>query len=63
MEPISASIPELSTTHRIHEPHLMSSGEQGGYGCQIGIDYPSPIVDHRQARQEYLELDKFQVTR
>lgn len=41
----------------------MSSGEQGGHGCQIGIDYPSPIVDHRQARQEYLELDKFQVTR
>jgi deoxyribodipyrimidine photo-lyase len=58
-------VPELASvpSHRIHEPHLMSSDEQGRYGCRIGTDYPSPIVDHRQARQEYLELGKPQVTR
>ncbi|MBX3330774.1 MAG: hypothetical protein KF722_10265 [Nitrospira sp.] len=41
----------------------MSSDEQDRYGCHIGIDYPSPTVDHRQARQEYLEPGKSQVTR
>ena len=24
-------------------------------GCRIGSDYPAPIVDHKQARQEALE--------
>ncbi len=58
-------VPELVSVpaQRIHEPHLMSSDEQDRYSCHIGIDYPSPIVDHRQARQEYLELGKSQVTR
>lgn len=58
-------VPELARVpaQRIHEPHLMSSDEQDRYGCRIGIAYPSPIVDHRQARQEYLELGKLQETR
>jgi deoxyribodipyrimidine photo-lyase len=34
----------------------MTSEEQERFGCPIGVDYPAPIVDHRQARQEYLDL-------
>ncbi len=58
-------VPELAGVpeNRIHEPHLMSPDEQGRYGCHIGVDYPAPVVDHRQARQEYLDLGKQQVTR
>jgi deoxyribodipyrimidine photo-lyase len=58
-------VPELARVpeNRIHEPHLMSRDEQDRYGCRIGVDYPAPVVDHRQARQEYLDLGKSQVTR
>lgn len=42
----------------IHEPHVMSRDEQIRAGCRIDIDYPSPMVDHRQAREEYLSLGK-----
>ncbi|UVT15897.1 MAG: deoxyribodipyrimidine photo-lyase [Nitrospira sp.] len=57
-------IPELAKVpaNRIHEPHLMSCDEQDRYGCHIAIEYPSPVVDHRQARQEYVELGKSQAT-
>jgi deoxyribodipyrimidine photo-lyase len=41
----------------------MSSNDQVRYGCRIGVDYPAAIVDHRQARQEYLDLGKQQVAR
>lgn len=53
-------VPELAKVlaNRIHEPHLMSPDEQDRYGCQIGVSYPAPVVDHRQARQEYLDLGK-----
>jgi len=44
-------------------PHLMTHEEQALAKCRIGIDYPSPIVDHRQARDEYLALGKLQRTR
>jgi deoxyribodipyrimidine photo-lyase len=40
----------------------MSMEEQTRAGCRIGFEYASPIVDHRQAREEYLSLGK-QVTR
>jgi deoxyribodipyrimidine photo-lyase len=58
-------VPELARvpTNKIHEPHLMSPDEQRQYGCHIGVDYPAPVVDHRLARQEYLDLGKSQVTR
>jgi deoxyribodipyrimidine photo-lyase len=46
-----------------HEPHLMTEHEQARAGFRIGTNYPSPIVDHRQARQEYLGLGKQQVTK
>ncbi len=56
-------VPELTRVpaNRIHEPHRMILEEQRRYGCRIGIDYPSPIVDHRQARQEYLDMGNRQV--
>jgi deoxyribodipyrimidine photo-lyase len=58
-------VPELAKVPGkwIHEPHLMTASEQMRSGCRIGTEYPSPIVDHRRARQEYLELAKPQVTR
>ncbi|MBI3356790.1 MAG: deoxyribodipyrimidine photo-lyase, partial [Nitrospirae bacterium] len=58
-------VPELAAvTHKwIHEPHLMTPDEQSRSGCRIGVDYAAPIVDHRHARQEYLDLGKRQVTR
>lgn len=46
----------------IHEPHLMTPDEQARVGCRIGVEYPSPLVDHAQARLEYLELSKRTVT-
>jgi deoxyribodipyrimidine photo-lyase len=57
-------VPELAEVpaKSIHEPHLMSIEEQTRAGCRIGFEYPSPIADHRQAREEYLSLGK-QVTR
>ncbi|MEI8015583.1 MAG: deoxyribodipyrimidine photo-lyase [Nitrospira sp.] len=58
-------VPELAAvpSDRIHAPHLMTHEEQALAECRIGIDYPSPIVDHRQAREEYLALGKLQETR
>jgi deoxyribodipyrimidine photo-lyase len=58
-------VPELAAvpTDRIHAPHLMTHEEQALAECRIGIDYPSPIVDHRQAREEYLTLGNLQGTR
>ncbi len=58
-------VPELAAVpaDRIHAPHLMTQEEQVVTGCHIGIDYPLPIVDHRQAREEYLALGKLKGTR
>jgi deoxyribodipyrimidine photo-lyase len=57
---IKQHVPELMKVPPtlIHEPQLMTSEEQRTYGCRIGRDYPEPIVDHRQARSEYLALAK-----
>ena len=53
-------VPELAAVppDKIHAPHLMTRNEQHLAGCRIGLDYPAPIVDHRQAREEYLALAK-----
>ncbi len=58
-------VPELAKVAGkwIHEPHLMTPDEQIRCGCRLGIDYPAAIVDHRRARQEYLDLGKQQVMR
>ena len=45
----------------VHEPHLMPPEDQDRSGCRIGSEYPAPVVDHRQARQEYVDLGKQQV--
>jgi deoxyribodipyrimidine photo-lyase len=57
---IRCYVPELVDVpaKSIHEPHLMTGDEQTTSRCRIGNDYPSPIVDHRLARQEYLDLGK-----
>jgi deoxyribodipyrimidine photo-lyase len=64
-EYIRKYVPELATvpTDRIHAPQLMTHEEQALAECRIGIDYPSPIVDHQQARDEYLALGKLLGTR
>lgn len=40
-------VPELKNTPKelIHEPFKMSEEEQEKYNCQIGVDYPFPIID------------------
>ncbi|MEQ1792708.1 MAG: deoxyribodipyrimidine photo-lyase [Nitrospira sp.] len=61
---IRAYVSELAhvTGKWIHEPHLMTPDEQVRTGCRIGVEYPSPLVDHAQARREYLDLGKHTVT-
>ena len=58
-------VPELArvSAKRIHEPHLMTTDEQERARCRIGADYPSPVVDHHLARQEYLNLGKQEAAR
>jgi deoxyribodipyrimidine photo-lyase len=50
-------VPELAECNNrfIHAPWLMSTQEQQRCGVTIGRDYPSPIVDHAQARRVTLE--------
>jgi len=44
-------VPELADVPHKHlaEPHKMNAMEQTLFGCQIGTDYPAPIVDHKTA--------------
>ena len=51
-------VPELAQVpdRYIHEPWRMGVDEQERCGCRIGIQYPAPLVDHEQARREYLAL-------
>lgn len=46
-------VPELANVPErfIHEPWRMSEGGQDAAGCQIGRDYPPPIVDHAVERK------------
>jgi deoxyribodipyrimidine photo-lyase len=58
-------VPELAqvSVKRIHEPHRMTADEQARARCRIGVDYPFQVVDHHEARQEYLNLGKQEATR
>ena len=53
-------LPELAGVpdEFIHEPWRMSMQEQQFSNCQIGQDYPEPIVDHAFARRRALEAYK-----
>ena len=53
-------LPELGSVpdSHIHEPWLMSFQEQKEFSCQIGKDYPPPLVDHAQRRNSTLALFK-----
>ncbi|MEP6942523.1 MAG: deoxyribodipyrimidine photo-lyase [Betaproteobacteria bacterium] len=51
-------VPELAALDaaEIHAPWQLSADAQRSRGVCIGRDYPSPIVDHAQARMEALAL-------
>ncbi len=53
---VRAWVPELSqvANKHIHEPWQMSRSEQIKACCEIGVDYPAPIVDHSFARERVL---------
>ncbi len=47
-------VPELTSVPAefIHEPWLMTQEQQELYTCEIGTDYPAPIVDEKTSRKE-----------
>ena len=49
-------VPELAGVpdRYIHAPWEMDAETQKASGCLVGKDYPTPIVDHRQARERTL---------
>jgi deoxyribodipyrimidine photo-lyase len=54
---IRRHVPELELVpdEHIHEPWKMSVQQQLKFGCMIGKDYPTPIVEHAFARQRALQ--------
>lgn len=53
-------IPELEKVpnHWVHTPWEMNPSEQKDYQCEIGVDYPYPIVNHEWARTRALDIFK-----
>ncbi len=53
-------LPEMSgvSDKYVHEPWRMSDDNQLGARCQLGRDYPWPIVDHAAARKRALAAYK-----
>lgn len=49
---IKRYLPELKTlpVEFVHEPHIMNESEQKKYKVIIGRDYPSPVTDHKVAK-------------
>ena len=47
-------VPELERVpdEYLQAPHTMPEELQRQLGCVIGVDYPAPVVDHREAREE-----------
>jgi deoxyribodipyrimidine photo-lyase len=50
-------VPELRDVpdKRLAEPWTMSVEEQADAGCEIGRDYPAPVVDHAEERRRALD--------
>ncbi len=50
-------LPELAMVPVVylHTPWTMSDAEQRAAGCVLGVDYPLPLLDHRQAAREARE--------
>jgi deoxyribodipyrimidine photo-lyase len=50
--------PELTgfDAKSIHEPWLASEMDQLASGCEIGQDYPAPIVDHASQKSQVINL-------
>jgi deoxyribodipyrimidine photo-lyase len=47
-------LPELQRVPAVHRhtPWTMGEAEQRAAGCLLGVDYPLPLLDHRQAARE-----------
>jgi deoxyribodipyrimidine photo-lyase len=47
-------VPELALlpTKQLHQPETMTTIEQKLYHCEIGTDYPSPIIDFKKNYKE-----------
>lgn len=52
--------PELAgfSNKLIHDPSLANMLEQSEAQCQIGSDYPNPVVDYKEKRAQALEMYK-----
>ncbi len=57
-EYIREYVPELRDVpdEYIHRPYTMPADVQDEVGCDLGTDYPLPIVDHDEARETAVEL-------
>lgn len=57
---IKKYLPELKSLPMkfIHEPNLMSEAEQKMYGVKIGVDYPTPVVDHKTVKDNVIKRFK-----
>ena len=53
-------LPELSRVpdEYIHEPWKMPREAQKAAGCEIGVDYPAPLVDHAERRDRVMQAYK-----
>ncbi|KPB03353.1 cryptochrome/photolyase family protein [Bacillus sp. CHD6a] len=57
-EYIKEYLPELAGVSEkfIHEPWKMNEHEQEKAGCEIGKDYPTPVVDHAIQRKKAIQM-------